>query len=365
MTWIAIADREDALFCASGLAHLAGDRAADSVEEDREMERGSLLMETELSPDDRPQLLWGAERGFEHKMSLTIRALPGAGITLVHTRHGEMLHAALTHDTEARRTAVLRITYSWDRARNWARLVVERPDVARSFQVTLKEPVRMMLSDVREMIKNPAARTMAPDVLFVAVSDRIEPIGPMPGMTGSTPIVTPQGPKPLGELRRGDLVETLSGDIVPVLHVVRRTVPARGLFEPVRLRHPYFGLESDIVVAPGQRLVVGGSRVEYLFGTEQVLVPSAFLIKGSAAVREKGHSLVTYTQVLLPNHEAILAAGIFVESLNIGRIRRKPEILNASLLGQLPRHTLPEHSSAAFPVLGDFEAIVLAEERAA
>lgn len=366
MSWIAIADRAERHFAALGLAQQPPGAAPDDcATPDRVMPRGSLLLETRVSPDDRPQIVLGLERGFDHDMRLTVQALPGGGISLVHARDGEIFHGVLNHDSAAVRTDILRVTYSWDMARDWARLAVERPESGRSFQTLLRGPVEMRLSDVRELALNPNASFIAPDVLFFAVSDRIEPIGPMPGMTGSTPVATPDGLRPITDLKRGDLVTTLNGDLVPVLGVLRRTVPAFGLFEPVRLRHPYFGLERDMVVAPGQRLVIGGSRVEYLFNSEHVLAPARHLINGSAAIPERGHRLVTYTQVLLPEHQAILACGTYVESLNIGRIRRNAGLLRSSLLGHYRRNDLPEHSRPAFPALGSFEALILAEQRAA
>ncbi len=363
MTWIAIRDRNDALFAPQGLTHgqsVPGREASTDLE--RPMARGSLLLETRLSPYDGPQLLLGVKRGFDAAMSLMLRAVPGGGISLVHTRRSEMCHTALTHDAEARRTDVLRITYSWDMAHGWARLAVERPDVAHCFQTVVDTPVALTLADVRDMIRNPAAAIVDEDVCFFAVSDRIEPIGPMPGLMASLPVETPYGTRALGDLRRGDLVETLGGKVVPVLDIVRRTVPARGLFEPVRLRYPYFGLERDIVVKPGQRVLVGGSRVEYLFGREHVLVPAGHLTGGAAGVRERGHALVTYTQVLLPEADAILAAGTYLASLDIGRLRRRGDLLAASLLAGRPRNHLPEHIARPYPVLGAFEANTLATQ---
>lgn len=365
MTWIAIADHNQQHFFAQGISNAQRGVPDTDVDQNRPMPTGSLLLETRVSAFERPQLVLGLERASGNQMRFSMTALPGGGISLVHSRGTEIMHGVLTHDSAALRTDILRVTYSWDLAHNWARLVIERPDLARSFQIILNDPVPLLLSDVRELTMNPAARHMSADLLFFAISDRIEPIGPMPGMTATTPVATPFGPKAIGDLKRGELVETLSGEAVPVLQVLRRTVPAYGLFEPVRLRHPYFGLERDIVVSPGQRLVIGGSRVEYLFSAEQVLVPARHLINGSAALRERDHQLVTYTQILLPDHEAIHAAGTFMESLNIGRIRRNPDILRGSLLGQYPRHTLPEHSVSVFPSLGSFEALILAEQRAA
>lgn len=365
MTWVAIRDSEDGLFAPEGLAREQGTLLLSSVDLDQPMPRGSLLLETRVSPYEGPQLLLGVKRRFDAAMSLMVRAVPGGGISLVHTRGGEMCHVALTHDAEARRTDILRITYSWDIAQGWARLAVERPDVAHCFQKVVRTPVALTLADVREMIHNPAAGVLDADVSFLAVSDRVEPIGPMPGLTSTLPIATPEGPRALGDLQRGDLVETLEGKAVPVLEVLRRTVPARGLFEPVRLRHPYFGLERDIVVKPGQRIVVGGSRVEYLFGHENVLLPAGHLTGGAAGVRERGHTLVTYTQLLLPEATAIYGAGAYLASLDIGRLRRKPGLHAASLLAGVSRSRLPEHMARPLPVLGAFEASTLAAQRSA
>lgn len=365
MTWIALADQKAGHFCAEGLSRMPKDGVAPEKVSEQVLARGSILLETRVSPDDRPQILFGFERPEAQDVRLTMQALPGGGLSLVHASGADIVHGVVNHDSASVRADILRVTYSWDMAHDWARLVVERPEANRSFQTTLTGPVEMRVADIRDMTLNESCREMAPGVLFVAVSDRIEPIGPMPGMIGATPVETPFGLMPMGDMQRGDVVETLGGAQVPVLQVIRRTVPARGLFEPVRLRRPYFGLDHDTVVAPYQRVVIGGSRVEYLFSAEQVLVPARHLVNGSAAVRERDHLLVTYTQLLLPDHQAILANGTYMESLNIGRIRRKKDILASSLLGPIRRDSLPEHSVPAYPVLSSFEALILAEQRAA
>ncbi|MEQ9692672.1 Hint domain-containing protein [Shimia sp. SDUM112013] len=364
MTWLAIADHNTQLFAANGLSNASKDTPCTRRDLEQVLNTGSLLLETRLSPHSQPQLLLGFERGFEHALKFMIRAIPGAGISLVHSRGQDVFHGVLSHDSLSR-TDILRVTYSWDMSHKKARIALERPDTGLAFQIVLENPLPITLADVREMTMNRALRSMSNDVLFFGVSDRVEPIGPMPGITSSTPVATSFGYRAIGDLKRGDLVETLDGGLVPVLQVIKRTVPARGLFEPVRMRAPYFGLVQDVVVAPEQRLIVGGSRVEYMFGSEHVLVPARHLVNGSAAIKESDHALVTYTQLLLPDHEAIEVAGTYVESLNIGRIRRKRDLLRSTLLAPYERALLPEHSRTAFPVLRSFEALVLAEQRAA
>jgi hypothetical protein len=364
MTWIAIADHAQNLFCAQGLH--AGKGAPDASTDDvnRFLPRGSIMLETYLSAQGRLQDLLGYHRAHPWKSGITLQAVPGGGIVLVITQGNQVFHAALDHPVQTR-TDVVRITYSWDAPRKWGRLSVEFPGTTRLVSVILKAPKPLYLADIKEMTSTPGLRRMDDDVVFFAVSDRVEPIGPTPSLTATTPILTPSGYRPVGKLKRGDVVTSDDGNILPILQMVHRTVPARGTFEPVRLRHPYFELQRDVIVGPLQRLVMGGSRVEYMFGTERVLVPARHVVNGTAAVYEKGHAVVTYSQILLPDHEAVIAAGTAVESLDIGRIRRKPNLLAESLLSGFERALLPDHSVTAYPVLRPFDAITLAEERAA
>lgn len=222
-----------------------------------------------------------------------------------------------------------------------------------------------MTNDLRDIALAHPARTLSQEVLFSAISDEILPIGPMPSLHPATPIATPGGYRTAESLRRGDTVVTDNGDTVPVLHSVRHTVPARGSFAPVRLRAPYFGLQRDIVVAPEQRLVLEGSEVEYIFGQEAVLVPARHLVNGHAAMWHTCGTTTEYVQVVLPGHEALMAAGCAVESLYIGRIRRDADRLDASVLADVPSRLLPEHARPIHQVLGSFEAITLVDQRAA
>jgi hypothetical protein len=200
---------------------------------------------------------------------------------------------------------------------------------------------------------------------FLALSTQIEPIGPMPSMTAHVPLATPWGQREVARLKRGDVVSAADGAGVPILQTVRRVVPARGSFRPIRLRAPYFGLLRDILVAPEQRLVIGGSDVEYMFGRERVLVPARHLVNGVSAMHASGGVTVTYHDLVLPGCDVVQAAGAPLETMFIGRIRRKPVMLAASLLAVFDRNGLPEHALSTYPVLRPFEAITLAETRAA
>ncbi len=365
MAWIGLADHHDGRFCPHGLGT---DRRAElqvAASASEPLVRGSLVFETRLSPDGRPQKLFGfSGQQRTDATGLMFQAIPGGGISMVQTCGMRVTHAAIQRMTTGR-TDILRITLSWDNARGWARLALEEPEEHNVTSVVINDLQPLMLDDLRATLLAQNNRVMASDVLFAALSTDIEPIGPSPSMAANVPVATPDGYRPAGTLRRGDCVLTESSGVVPVLHRIDRVVPARGSFHPIRLRAPYFGLKHDITVSPDQRLVIRGSEVEYLFGQEAVLVPARHLMNGHAAFDAQCGPVVTYTQLLLPGHETVLAAGTWAESLYIGRLRRKPDQLASSALGHLDRASLPEHGKPAFPVLKWFEAVTLAQQRAA
>ncbi len=352
MGWFAIADAEATSF-----------RAPRSVREGV-LPRGTLMIESRLSPDGGPQTLFAFETYHRGVFKLSVQAIPGGGVVLVMAEDGDVFHAALDHDAQDR-ADLLRISYSWDLPQGRGRLAIERPEHGKMVKLMLERPRGMRLDDVRALARDPHRRLMDRDVEFLAVSERVEPIGPAPSLGADVPILGTDRYIPARDLKRGDLVETLEVGPVPVLHAVRRTVPARGSFRPVRLRAPYFGLRSDIVVAPDQRLVVGGSEVEYIFGREAVLVPARHLVNGVSAISLSGPPTVTYCQVILPRHESMIGAGCPIESLYIGRLRRKPAQLAQSVLAEIDRTLLPEHPQSSYPMLRPFEAITLMQRRAA
>lgn len=368
MSWIALIDKTRALFRADGLARLGQTTAPANSSPNRSLNaplpKGSLLIETRVSPYDRPQTLVGFAPQRAGGVGLSLQAVPGGGIVLILNRNGATFHAAINLDTGGR-ADVLRITYSWDTETGLGRLALERPGTFRVALRDLVDPIPLSAADMREFVHDETARVVSADVSYVAMSNRIEPIGPMPSLTAATPVMTANGYMPVGELKRGDVVQSISGHLVPVLKTVKRTVPAAGLFAPLKLRAPFFGLTQPIITGPTQRLVIGGSRVEYTFGSEFVLIPAGHLIHGMAAQPSKGAALVTYCQLILPDHEAVLSAGTYLESLDLGRLRRRRDTLKASLLSQFPRTDLPEHSRTAYPVLREFEALTLAAQRAA
>lgn len=363
MGWIGIADQAGGRFDISGLGTSAEPgrppRNTNSL-----LPRGTLLLETSLSPDQTPQTLFEFGHNFPRPGRFRLHMLPGGGVELIQEQGHDVRKVALPHDPDSR-TNLLRLTYSWDTPRKCGQLTLEYPEIDVALSIRLDLPHPFPLRELRAIVVNPHRRALHPEIDFFAISSRVEPVGPMPGLTGSVQIATPHGPVFADRIRRGDLVTTASGEQTPVLQTVQRTVPARGSFRPVLIRAPYFGLQRDVVVAPQQRLMITGSEVEYMFGKEAVLVPARHLVNGFSTRYAACPDLITYHHVLLPGHDAIMASDCPIESLFIGRLRRKPEQLAASVLAGTDRSRLPEHAQHVCPVLKPFEAVTLAMHRAA
>ena len=364
MTWIAFSDADGHHFAPQGLDRHPEDPPLIGPREDDLLTRGSLVIETSLPITSRPRSLVFYERGGDWPFHLSLQAIPGGGLILILYQGDSVLHKAL-NPSEMGRLDVLRLTYSWDAPARWGRLAVEQNDQDTLFVADVPRPCPLRAGDVRALFKPGEHRFVSPDVIYLALSNEIEAVGPMPTLLPSTPIATPDGYRPISKLQRGDVVLTADMEIVPVLHKITRTMVARGTAKPLHLRAPYFGLQQDILTAPDQRLLLSGSEVEYLFGHEAVLTPVRHLAGGPSVLPADCGLTVTYQQLLLPEHEPILAAGTVAESLYIGRLRRKPQHLAASLLGRLDRHGLPDHGRSKFPILRAFDARILAERRVA
>jgi len=365
MAWIGLRDKEGGWFRPSQRnlrqrPHASGDLGSASDI----LRRGSLVIETRISAETRPQNLLTFARSGPAPGQFSLRALPHGGIVMIDSQRDDISHATLPFTADGR-LDILRLTYAWDVDANWARLTLERPESDVVQSVMLDCVFGFPMDDLNAVFGHGCNYEVDEEVTFVALSNTIEPVGPAPALTGNVPVLTDMGERPASSLKRGDLVVTDTGEQVPVLQVVRRTVPARGSFRPIRLRAPYFGLSSDIVVSPRQRLVMQGGEVEYMFGKEAVLVPALHLVNERSAFVAKGPDLVTYHHLILPGHEAILGAGCALESLYIGRLRRKPEALAESVLKDFDRNRLPEHAKPVWPVLKPFDAVTLAMVRAA
>lgn len=335
MTWRALADRSGCVV-APRKAHT--------------LYKGTVVTEVELGASRAGQTIltlpWGKE-------SLKIRFLEP---DLIEARLGQRSGTISIDDAGG--VEVARLCVSWDIARGWAELSLDRPECVSFKTAAMPVPDPMIL----------AARSLHQAAFsseFLAIASQIEPLGPMPALTAMTPVLTRDGYVPVSQLQRGQVVLTGHDVWSPVLHVVKHTVPARGRFAPIRLRAPYLELKHDIVVSADQKVELRGTEVEYCFGKEAVYVRARALSNGFAAHSEPSGPFVTYYHVVLPSHDSLEIAGTCLESLYIGRMRRHPGQLRRSLFRSSDRNLLPEHGGTRHVALRTFDAHVLLAQRAA
>ena len=364
MGWIAVSAPETQHFRTAGLDASAGAPALVGDHEDDLMVRGTLVFETRLPNAQRPRILLQFERGGAWPFHLSLQAIPGGGLILIVNQGGSVLHQVL-NVADTGRIDTLRLSYAWDAPARAGWLALEHDEREYAHLIEVEAPCPLRIGDLRMLFRDGPHRFAAPELVYFALSSEIEPVGPMPSLHPETPIATPDGYRPLSKIRRGDTVIVASGEAVPVLHRVSRTMPAFGSSRPLTIRRPYFGLRQDIQAAPSQRLLLSGTEVEYLFGRESVLVPARHLTGGHSVLPARARLTAPYAQLLLPTNEAMITAGALAESLFIGRLHRKPLHLAASVLAGIERSRLPDHGRPRHHVLRAFDARILAEARVA
>jgi hypothetical protein len=196
MTWIALADHDNQEFSLTGLDGDVLDEPVVDTGPHALLVRGSLMFETRLSPDRRSQYLFDFHGDDGWLGALTIQADP-SGITLVLSQNDNLVHATVQH-SDTGRAELVRITYSWDAPGRWARLAVERPEGCAATIVNIDNPQPMLVSDLHSLFLNQTKRHVSDDVVFVALSDQSEPVGPTPKLSQQTPVETADGYRQAG-----------------------------------------------------------------------------------------------------------------------------------------------------------------------
>jgi hypothetical protein len=121
----------------------------------------------------------------------------------------------------------------------------------------------------------------------------------LPGLETGARVDTPDGPVPVERIRAGMKVIGDDGRAQIVRWTDTRERLCLGRSAPVLLRAPYFGLGADTCVTPGTRLKRHGADVEYLAGTDTVLVRAADLAAGPAARFDRSRPLRRFHSIML------------------------------------------------------------------
>ncbi|WP_224824151.1 Hint domain-containing protein [Cognatishimia sp. MH4019] len=354
MTWIGLRDVNTHRFSLAGIA--ARGLHPPRFVDDALLKRGSLQMEFAYTPSTRRQVLIDHRCEVPWPVHLRVTITPDAVLHFDLRCGAERSYMCLeTGLTDCERAVEL--VYSWHAPDRTALLSLHLPYAARSVHRAMYDPSPVPLTALQSLIEDQGS---ARALIYLALSTDIEPIGPAPSLAGNAIVETPSGPRYVAHIQAGDHVLCDDGRPRPVIWAGHRDVPARGRFQPIRLRAPYFGLRHDTVVAPTQHIAFDGPDVEYLFGEERVLVSASHAVTGGVqAIRDTRKYVVRYHQLLLEDHALIRIGGAVGESLFLGALAKDDMALNASIWSGTDLDNLPSHSNFAAPVLKQYEAVTL------
>lgn len=142
--------------------------------------------------------------------------------------------------------------------------------------------------------------------------------------TPGTRIATPEGPRPVEQLRAGDWVQTRDNGAQEILWTGARRMTGARLFvmphlRPVRIKAGALGIdrpEEELLVSPAHRMLLRGRAALDLFGTPEVLVAARDLINGSTIAADASVREVTYIHLMLDRHQVLWANGVETESFH-------------------------------------------------
>jgi len=183
--------------------------------------------------------------------------------------------------------------------------------------------------------------------------------------TSGTLIDTPDGPRPIDDLKTGDLVSTLDNGSQLLCWVGRRHVSEAEIslneaLRPVEFAPGVFGNTRVLRVSPQHRMLLNDWRAEVYFGEDQVLVPARALVNGTTIRQVLPESGVNYINLLFERHEVILAEGSLSESFHPDEdgLAALDQTQRSEILALFPGLAL-ERRRAAFPIVRPSEARAL------
>jgi hypothetical protein len=133
-------------------------------------------------------------------------------------------------------------------------------------------------------------------------------IDPQPGMLAGTTVRTLEGVLPVEYLTPGDRIVTRNG----ARRLTSVSVQVRKMVDLVRIRASTLGHdrpEQDLLVAPGQPLLIRDWRARAIFGQPVAVIPAARLADGEFISLET-HRLVRLFTLRFDEDEVIYAEGL-------------------------------------------------------
>lgn len=143
-----------------------------------------------------------------------------------------------------------------------------------------------------------------------------------------TMIETADGPRPVEDIRKGDLVLTRDNGWQPVQWIGARRVGTDELatvpsLRPVRIQAGALGdglPRRDLGVSPQHRVLITHWRAELMFGEHEVLVPAKALVDDDRIRVDDSGAPVEYFHLLFDAHEVMFTEGAPTESFHPGAL---------------------------------------------
>lgn len=193
----------------------------------------------------------------------------------------------------------------------------------------------------------------------------------IPCFAAGTCVMTTDGMVPVDWLRAGDRVLTRDRGFQPLLWVGRfepATALAKGV--PSSFSHAPIVIAPDALgpglpsatlrVSPQHRILIQDAGLQLCFGHEAMFCAAGFLTGWPGISQDWSGDPVVYCHLLLPQHEAVLADGVWTESLFLGDMMQ--DILPPERVVALKRHgnlAHGGHAQTAYPCLRRWEAALL------
>lgn len=186
----------------------------------------------------------------------------------------------------------------------------------------------------------------------------------VPCFVAGTRIATPTGPRPVEDLRPGDMVLTLDHAAQPVRWAGSVVAAGSGTTAPILIPAGAFGSHDAVWLSPQHRVCLAGWGAELVTSAPQILVRARHLVAaGIACCRDTGP--VHYVHVMFDRHEVIAANGLWCESYRpgpaslAGHSRAVQDELFA-LFPDLARDRAAGHAALARPEAHLHEVVVTA-----
>lgn len=142
--------------------------------------------------------------------------------------------------------------------------------------------------------------------------------------TPGTRIATAQGLRLIEHLRPGDKILTRDNGEQEILWSASRRMSGARLYamphlRPIRFKAGALGIDrpdQDLIVSPQHRMLLSGPWARALFNTEEVLIKAEDLLNDVSVCVDHALREVTYTHILLSQHNVVWANGLETESFH-------------------------------------------------